>query len=680
MAELITNFFVTHYDSPQGRIAILTMDNGEDYRKPNTLGERALENLNRALDRIEKDTEVRALVLTGKPYIFCVGADLMDAATLQSPQEGIEAGRRGHAAFKRIMDLPYPTVAAINGACMGGGLEIALYCKYRTISSGVPAVAYPECFIGLVPAWGGTQLTPRLVGMDNAVELIITNPLNQNRMIDGRRAFQLGLADRMFEPVEFLDETLKFTQGILAGTERVERKPVDHSRAKDSLAKARSFVWERVRDAAIAPPLAVELMEGSLEWDLDRGFEEENQALGRLVVSRHFKASVYSFDLVQRRVKQQVGRPAAAPVPMSKIGLIGAGLMASQLAVLFLQRLGVPVIMKDIKQEFLDKGTKYVREEPNRQVQKGRIPQARADYLFSLVHPTLDYASFGDCDLVLEAVFEEMSVKQKVFAEAEEVIRDQCVLATNTSSLSVTEMASGLRHPERVVGIHFFNPVAVMPLVEIIRAERTSDVALATAFELTRKLNKSAVLIKDSPGFLVNRVLFAWSGAAMRAADSGNTFLEVDEAIRSLGMPMGPFTLTGLVGPSVALHVNRVLNKAFGERFPVSENLVRFVEAGKKSFYTLTADGFGMDPEVVAMWKQADPPRKLSKEEIVQQTLEAVCEECHRMLKEGVVADPKDIDTGMILGAGWPFFLGGITMHLDQVGISERVLGRRFHG
>jgi 3-hydroxyacyl-CoA dehydrogenase/enoyl-CoA hydratase/carnithine racemase len=680
MAELITQFYVTYYDSPEGRIALITMDNGEDYRKPNTLGEKALENLNRALDEVESQKDVRALVLTGKPYIFCVGADLTDAATIQRPEDGVRAGRMGHAAFKRIMDLPYPTVAAINGACMGGGLEIALYCRYRTISSGVPAVAFPECFLGLVPAWGGTQLTPGLIGMEKAVQLIITNPLNQNRMIDGRKAFEMGLADRMFEPVEFLDDTLKFTAGLLAGTEKVDRKPVDLSDATAQLDKARGIVWDRVRDAAIAPAKAVELLEGSLTWDLETGFEKENEALGELVTSRHFKASVYSFDLVQRRVKRQVGRPEAQPVPVLKIGLIGAGLMASQLAVLFLRRLGVPVVMKDIKQEFLDKGTNYVRQELDKQVKKGRMDAKKADYLFSLLHPTLSYEEFQDCNLVLEAVFEEMEIKQRVFAEAEEVVGEQCILATNTSSLSVSEMASRLRHPERVVGIHFFNPVAVMPLVEIIRAQRTSDEALATAFELCKRLRKSAVLVKDSAGFLVNRLLAVWMGEAIRAADSGNTFLEVDEAIRSLGMPMGPFTLMGLVGPAVALHVNRVMNAAFGERFPVSENLVRFVEAGKTSFYTLTEKGIEPDPEVVDLWKQLDPPRKLSKEEIIQKTLEALCRECDLILQERVVASPKDIDTAMILGAGWPFFLGGITMHLDQAGISERLLGRRFHG
>ena len=610
MAELVTQFYVNMYDSPKGRIAIVTMDNGEDYKKPNTLGEGAILSLNEALDKVEADKDVRALVLTGKPFIFCVGADLMDAVTITDRDMAVEGGRAGHAAFRRIMDLPYPTVGAINGACMGGGLEIALHCKYRTISSGVPVLAFPECFLGLVPGWGGTQLTPKLIGMENAVKLIIENPLNQNRMLNGPQAFAMGLADRMFEPVEFLDETLAFTMGLIDGTEKVERKPVDLEAAKAQIEKARGIVWERVRDAALAPKTAVDLMEGSLTWDLDTGFEKENQALGDLLLSRHFKASVYSFDLVQRRVKKQVGRPEAQPVPVFKVGLIGAGLMASQLALLFLRRLGVQVVMKDIKQEYLDKGAQYVRAELGKQVRKGRMDQKKADYLFSLLHPTLDYADFADCQLLLEAVFEEMPIKQKVFGEAEEHISENCILATNTSSLSVTEMASKLKHPERVVGLHFFNPVAIMPLLEIIRAEQTSDAALATAFEMSKRLKKSGVLVKDSAGFLVNRLLAAWSGVGMAAADSGNTFTEVDEAIRSIGMPMGPFVLNGLVGPAVSLHVNHVMNNAFGDRFPISENLARVVEAGKKSFYTFTANGIGEDPEIVALWKPVDPPKK----------------------------------------------------------------------
>jgi 3-hydroxyacyl-CoA dehydrogenase len=467
--------------------------------------------------------------------------------------------------------------------------------------------------------------------------------------------------------------------GLLEGTEQVDRKPVDDKNAKEHLEKARSLVWERVRDAAIAPSMALELMEGSQKWDLNTGFEQENQALGKLTVSRQFKASVYSFDLVQRRVKQQVGRPDVQPIPIFKIGLIGAGLMASQLATLFLRRLGVPIVMKDIKQEFLDKGTYYVREELNRQVQKGRMEPSKADYLMSLVHPTLDYAEFSDCNLVLEAVFEEMDLKQKVFAEAEEVVSEQCILATNTSSLSVAEMTSKLKNPQRVVGLHFFNPVALLPLLEIIRTEGTSEEVLATAYEFSKRLRKSGVLVKDSPGFLVNRLLSSWMKVPLMAADGGNTFLEVDEAIRSLGMPMGPFTLIGFVGAEVALHVNRVMNKAFGDRFPVSENLVRFVETRKKAFYVLTEQGIEMDPEVVILWKQSKPTHKLSKEEIIQKPLEELSQECDLILREGVVASPKDIDTGMLLGAGWPFFLGGITMHLDQTQISQRILGGPFH-
>lgn len=679
MAELVTNFYPSFYDSPCGKIAILTMDNGEDYRKPNTLGAKALENLNRALDKIEADPLVRALIITGKPYIFCVGADLTDAGGIRTFEEALEAGKQGHAAFRRIMELPYPTVAAINGACMGGGLEIALHCKYRTISTGVPAVAFPECFIGLVPGWGGTQLTPRLVGMDNALQLIISNPLSQNRMINGSQAFEMGLADRIFQPVEFLDDTIKFTIGLIEGTEKQQRKAPNASGAREALERARSFVWERVRNAPKAPYKALELLEGSLEWSLDEGFSKETEVLAELILSDQFKASVYSFDLVQRRVKKQVGRPEAQPVPVFKVGLIGAGLMASQLAVLFLRSLGVPVVMKDVKQELLDKGVQHVRDELDKLVQKKRLERSKADYLFSLLHPTLDYSPFSDCSLVLEAVFEQMEIKQKVFGEVEEVVGDSCILATNTSSLSVSEMASKLKRPERVVGIHFFNPVSVMPLVEVIKAWRTSDTALATAFELCKRLRKSAVLVKDSPGFLVNRLLTAWTGIGIKAADEGASFTEVDEAIRSLGMPMGPFTLMGLVGPAVGLHVNRVMHSAFPDRFPVSQNLVRLVEAGKKSFYTLTEKGFGEDPEVAALWERKDPPVRPTREQILEETLEVLCKECHLMLQEGVVASPKDIDTAMILGAGWPFFLGGITMHLDQAGVSKRVLGKNFH-
>jgi 3-hydroxyacyl-CoA dehydrogenase len=332
--------------------------------------------------------------------------------------------------------------------------------------------------------------------------------------------------------------------------------------------------------------------------------------------------------------------------------------MARQIATLFLRRLEVPVVLRDVTQDVVDDALGDIRGEILRQVAKGRYDEGKGRFLAGLVTGGTGLDGFAECDLVLEAVFEELSVKQQVFAELEELVRPDCVLATNTSSLSVTDMAAALRHPERVVGMHFFNPVALMPLLEIVRAGSTDDEALATAFEVGTKLRKRPVLVEDAPGFVVNRVLTRMTRVIMDAIEHGTPVSDVDEAVMSLGMPMAPSVLLAMVGPRVANHVLETLHAAWPDRFPLSPTLANYAA--------------GNDEVVIV----DDEP--WSREEIVERVLEAVADEIRRLLDEGVVAAPEDVDTCLLLGAGWPFFLGGITRHLDQTGVSERVFGGTF--
>lgn len=680
MAEAHTLFHTTYYNSRVGKIAIVTMDNGEDYKKPNTFDEHALASLHKAINKIEADKDVKAMMLCGKHYIFAAGADLMQVPFINTFEQGRSIGSAGHAAMKRIMDLKIPTLAAINGAALGGGLEISLYCDYRTISKAVPAVAFPECFLGLIPGWGGSTLTPRLIGPEKALEVIVYNPMNQNRMLDGAKAFQLGLADRLFESVEFFDESLALLEDIIEGKVKIERKAPDMSKLKTSLDAARNFIDMRVHGAAPAPYRALELVEFAcdLSHSVDECFAGEDRALGDLIKSRQCKAGVYSFDLVQRRAKKPVGKPKdIKPRPINKIGIIGAGLMASQLAILFLRRYGVPVVMKDIKQEFLDKGLGYVKGELSSLVSKGRMTQAKADHLFHILIGTLDWNDFSDCDFVIEAVFEQMEIKQQVFAQAEEVVSPACILATNTSSLSVTEMASKLKNPERVVGFHFFNPVAVLPLLEIIKGEKTDDLTLVTAFECAKKLKKNAILVKDSPAFLVNRLLTKLLGDCFEMVDEGADFMQVDEAVLALGLPMAPFDLLAFVGTAVAFHVLETCHKTWPDRFPINESLKKMVDAKVGAIYNGMGPGKQVNPKVAEIFQNRGE-KQFVKEEIMDRILTSLTLEIDRILKEKVVADPKDIDTAMILGAGWPFFNGGITLYLDMVGYTPKVLQKVF--
>jgi 3-hydroxyacyl-CoA dehydrogenase len=387
---------------------------------------------------------------------------------------------------------------------------------------------------------------------------------------------------------------------------------------------------------------------------------------------------LYAFDLVQKRARKPAGAPdATQPRPVTKIGIIGAGLMASQLAVLFLRRLQVPVVITDLDQERVDKGLSYVRTEIDKLLGKRRLSPDAASRLGALISGTTELIDFADCDFVIEAVFEEMSIKKQVFGDLEKHISDSCVLATNTSSLSVAEMAADLDHPERLVGFHFFNPVAVMPLVEIVRGPATDEDTLATAVEVAKTLKKNAVLVKDATGFVVNRLLLRLMAEIFATVDEGTPVSVADAALRPLGLPMAPYVLLQLVGPAVTLHVVENLHAAFGDRFPVSANLRALVASGRSGVYDWTADGEPyVSDETAALFEIGDQPS--TAEQVRDRALAALASEIGLMLAEEVVAAPMDIDLCMMLGAGWPFHLGGITPYLDQEGISERMLGRRF--
>jgi 3-hydroxyacyl-CoA dehydrogenase/enoyl-CoA hydratase/carnithine racemase len=678
--EVVTHAPVQYVALPHGGgiAALITIDNGFDHTKPTTLGPKSLANIGAAIDEALGRDDVVAVAITGKPFIFAVGADLKVMEAGGTPEQARAYFALGHDTFRKLRDASVPTFAFVNGAVMGGGLELALHAQYRTLSSGAAAVAFPEVFLGLVPGWGGSQLLPNLVGADKAVTVIVENAMNQNRMLKARQAYELGIADVLLEPADFLERSLEWASAVVRGETVVERPEVDRGDAWDqALARAKEIADMRVHGAAAAPYKAIELLDLARTATYDEGIAAEREALFGLAMGEELRAGLYAFDLVQRRAKRPAGAPDKVLArEVTKVGVVGAGLMASQLAMLFAQRLEVPVVMTDLDQERVDKGVGYVHGEVDKLLAKGRVNQDKANRLKALVSGSTGKEAFADADFVIEAVFEEMKVKQQVFAEVEAVVSPECVLATNTSSLSVTEMASKLEHPERVVGFHFFNPVAVLPLLEIARAERTDDASLATAFAVGKALKKSCVLVADRPAFIVNRLLTRFLGEVTRAVDEGTDFAAADKALEPLGLPMSPFVLLQLVGPAVALHVAETMHEAFPDRFGVSENLGRLVAAGKTGVYVWEGATPKVDPEVAELFRQGSTP--LTEEEVRRRALDALAQEIRLMLDEGVVADVRDIDLAMLLGAGWPFHLGGVTPYLDREGVSERVTGARF--
>ncbi|MEU5879484.1 3-hydroxyacyl-CoA dehydrogenase NAD-binding domain-containing protein [Spirillospora sp. NPDC047279] len=675
--EVVTHARVRDVALPYGAgtLALITLDNGFDHTKPNTFGPNGLAELNEVIDAVAARDDIVAVGVTGKPFIFAVGADLKGVPLIQRREDALAIGRLGHDVFRRLGELNVPSFAYVNGAAMGGGVEIALHCTYRTISAGVPALALPEAFLGLVPGWGGTYLLPRLIGAEKALKVVIDNPLAQNRMLKGRQAYELGIADAIFESADFLEESLAWTARVLSGELAVTRPEVDTGKAwDDAVAMARWTIDGKLHGAAPSFVRALDLVAAAKDRSRDEGFAAEDEALADLIMSDELRAGLYAFDLTQKRAKRPAGAPDKGLArKVTKVGVVGAGLMAGQLALLFARRLEVPVVLTDLDQERLDKGVAYTHGEIDKLAAKGRVSADKANRLKSLISGSLTKDAFADADFVIEAVFEEMSIKQKVFAELEEYVSAECVLATNTSSLSVSEMGAHLKHPERVVGFHFFNPVAVLPLLEIVRADRTDDAALATAFAVGKQLKKSCVLVKDAPAFVVNRILLRLMAEIIQTVDEGTPIEVAERAAAPLGLPMPPFVLMGLVGPAIALHVNETLHGAFPERFPLSDKFAEFVAAGKKGVYL---PDFTIDPEAAEIFGGGTSPS--TEEQVLARALDALAQEIGLMLDEGVVQAAEDIDLCMILGAGWPFHLGGITPYLDRSGVAEKVNGTRF--
>ncbi|WP_158891863.1 3-hydroxyacyl-CoA dehydrogenase NAD-binding domain-containing protein [Amycolatopsis anabasis] len=660
------------------QVALITLDDGHDHTRPSTFGPQGLVSLNAALDEAFA-AEPAAIAVTGKPFIFAVGADLSGVEQISDPELATQIAQTGHDVFRRLTESKIPTFGFVNGAVMGGGLELALSCHYRTLSENTAAIALPEVFLGLFPGWGGTQLLPNLIGPDAAVTVIFENALNQNKMLKPAQAAELGIVDEVFGSADYLEQSLLWLAKVVRGEITPERKEIDRGAGWDAaVARAKSIVDGKTKGASPGAAKAVELLELARANDLDAGYAAETTALAEILMTDTLRAGLYSFNLVNKRAKRPAGAPDKSLArKVNKVGIVGAGLMASQLALLFVRRLKVPVVLTDIDQARVDKGVSYVHGEIDKLLGKKRLSPDEGNRLKALVSGSLDKAAFADADFVIEAVFEELGVKQQVFAEVEEHVSPEAILATNTSSLSITEMAAKLKHPERVVGFHFFNPVAVLPLLEIVRGERTDDASLATAFAVGKQLKKSSVLVKDAPAFVVNRLLTRFLGEVLASVDEGTPFEVADRALNPLGLPMSPLTLLQLVGPAVALHVAETMHAAFPDRFGVSENLAKFVKAGKTAVWAYDDKGnASVDPEVAELWQRGDRPS--TEEQVRDRALTALAQEVRIMLDEGVVAEAQDIDLCLILGAGWPFWLGGITPFLDRTGVSEQTNGKPF--
>ncbi len=638
---------------------------------------------------------VRSVVIrSGKDGSFIAGADVNEIGAITDPREGAEKARAGQQVFVRLAALPVPTIAAIDGICLGGGTELILACTYRIASDRKETrIGLPEVQLGILPGFGGSTRLPRLVGMRTALDIILTG-----RPIDARKAERSGLVDERVHPAILIRRAGEVARS-LQGKKPPARAPKVGLTArmletapgrKLMLSQARKRVLSETHGNYPAPLAALDLLERTLSISVERSLELETEAVGRLIVTPVSKNLIHVFHLSEAAKK---AAPAVAARPVERVGVLGAGVMGGGIAQVLAYR-GLHVRLKDIKQDAIALGLRHAWEALDGLVKRRRLVMREARQMMERISPTLDYSGFGRLDLVIEAVIEKMEVKKSVLAEVEKAVHAGCVLTTNTSSLSVTEMQSALQRPQDFCGMHFFNPVNRMPLVEVIRGKQSGDEAVATTFALARRLDKTPIIVQDGPGFLVNRILAPYLNEAGWLLSEGVRIEQIDRALVQFGMPMGPLRLLDEIGLDVARHAAGVMFEAFGERLrPAAplQSLGSTNRLGKKNgrgFYRYK-DGKeeGVDESVYAELGISAQRRDSSDELIVERSVFAMINEAARILADRIVAGPGDVDLGMIMGTGFPPFRGGLLRYADAVGLPNvlqrleqfsRALGSRF--
>ena len=660
--------------------------------KVNLLSSTVMEELNRNLVALSLRDDVRCLVVkSGKPGAFIAGANLHELGAITDEQTAAERAGEGQAVFNILDDLPFPTIAAIHGAAVGGGLELALACDYRVVTDDPRTkLSLPETTIGILPGYGGTYRLPRVVGLSAALRMILTGTA-----VDGPRAEKMGLADACWPSAFFEDRTLQMARTIVRG----ERPPL--RRRSRSLGitlaegtpfgrallfrSARREVLSRTGGHYPAPLAALRVLRKTAHASRDRALAFERETIGKLLptdITRNLVRLFFAQEAAKRPAALSSGAPTRNPSGTSarkieRAAVLGAGVMGGRIAWLF-ARQGVPVVVKDIAWEAVRKGFETAHAIFLELESKRRGSPRETNLGMNRISGAVDYRSLGSPDLVIEAVVENLAVKKKVLAEVEERVRPDALIASNTSSLSITEMAMSLRRPERFVGMHFFNPPNRMPLVEVVPGARSSPQAVSEAVRAVLALGKTPIVVHDCPGFLVNRLLMPYLNECVRLIDEGSDFVAVDRLFRDFGMPMGPFTLLDEIGIDVAREVGRVLSQAYGRRMEAS-SAIESLAARADLLGRKTGKGFYLhrngkripNPEMRRLIEARQGARKGApgRDETRDRPLLAMVNEAALALQEGIVASAQEVDLALILGTGFPPFRGGLLRWADQRGI-----------
>jgi 3-hydroxyacyl-CoA dehydrogenase/enoyl-CoA hydratase/3-hydroxybutyryl-CoA epimerase len=663
--------------------------------KVNKLSAPVMEELEKALNVIDGNKAIRVLIITSlKKDIFIAGADINEIKDLTNEKDARSKVSRGQEIMNKIAGLKIPTVAIINGACLGGGLELALACNYRVaITNPKTVIGLPEVNLGIIPGFGGTQRLPKLIGLEKSLQIILSG-----KAVDAMKAFKMGIVDDIVRE-EFLEEKLGHFIGELLklGSSNIYL-------AKRKEAAKKRFIFERLlfgkhiifylahkglyaktKGQYPAPLVALEVIKRTYgRTYAGRGFKVELDAFCELCVGEISKNLIEIF-FTSEDLKKYSGVSADTKITYVRSSVIvGAGVMGGGIAWLFANK-DLNVRIKDITQSAVALGYQQIIKIFNQLKKIRKLTQAQVDMKTARVSAGLDFTSFNTADILVEAVVENMEVKKKILAEIDSKAKKDAIIVSNTSSLSISEMASALKNPERFAGMHFFNPVNRMPLIEVIRGEKTSDETIASVVQLSKKLGKTPIVVKDVAGFLVNRILLPSMNEAAYLLQEGANLKQVDLLMEKFGMPMGPFTLSDVVGIDVGVKVAHSLESAYGDRMRVSELLKEIYTNHKGLLGKKAGKGFynhgvktEVNNEIYAIVAKIREEKKISQtyisaEEIIDRCVLTMVNEAAKCLEEGVVENARYLDMAMIMGAGFPAFRGGVLKYADNRGIKEVV-------
>jgi len=672
-----------YFEELDNKIGVLYFDLQDE--KVNKFSTPVMEELGKTMKDLSGRGDLRALLfMSRKEDAFIAGADVLEIKDLSDPENGYQVARKGQEIFDYFSRMPFPTISVINGACMGGGTELSLACSYRLVTDNPKtSIALPEVNLGILPGWGGCTRLPRLIGLQKSFDVILTG-----RKMNHKKAYRVGIADKIIAAEWALEKAVQFVEEILTGN---AKKYLIRRKSKGLLplifeknpfgrnilfSKARQLILKKSGGHYPAPLRALEVIKQSHGKSIEKSFEIEARALGDLVVTPISKNLVQIF-LWTQEIKRENGtnNPDLKGVSINKSGVLGAGAMGGGIAQLFASK-GIPIRVKDINNEALAGAYKQAGTVLKGQLKRRRINKYEYTQIMHRISGTTDYSGFGHAGIIIEAIVEDLEIKKKVLSELEKTCAQDAIIATNTSSLQVNDMADTLLHKERFAGMHFFNPVHRMPLVEIVRGRHTSDKTIATLFNLSKSLGKTPIVVNDAPGFLVNRLLVPYMVEAISLLEEGHTINDIDKSMLRFGMPMGPIALFDEVGIDVAHKAAKILRKFMGDRIAESTILEKLIEKGRlgkksgKGFYRYSAKSKEADPLIPLIIDKKEHS-ELNKDEMNRRMVYPMINEAARCLDEGLVSRPRDVDIGMIFGTGFAPFRGGLLKYADSEGLDK---------